>query len=259
MVDWNSEQYLMFENERTQPAIDLANRINIDNPKKIIDIGCGPGNSTQVLACKFPNAYILGVDNSPNMIETAKRNYPNLDFKICDVSKELSIFENNFDVVFSNACIQWIPNHNQILKNLIGLLKPNGILAVQIPINYKEPIHKIIEDISTNGKWKSEFNNHRNFYNKTQSEYFDLLSEISSEFSMWETTYCHKLKSHQEIIEWYRGTGLRPYLDVISDEKKKAFEQDIFNRVITEYPIQKNGNIIFRFPRFFFIARSKAK
>ncbi|AGK95537.1 methyltransferase domain-containing protein [Clostridium pasteurianum] len=254
MADWNSVQYLKFENERTQPAIDLANRINIDNPKKVLDIGCGPGNSTQVLAQRFPNAYILGVDNSLNMIETAKKNYPKLYFMSCDVSKDLSMLDNDFDIIFSNACLQWIPNHNELLKNIIGLLKPDGILAIQIPMNYEEPIHKIIQEVSTSEKWKSEFPNPRVFYNLTQSQYFDLLSEISSDFSMWETIYCHKLKSHNGIIEWYRGTGLRPYLNILSDEKKKAFEEDIFKRVVKEYPTQKNGNIIFRFPRFFFIA-----
>lgn len=259
MADWNSVQYLKFENERTQPAIDLVNRIFIVDPKKIIDIGCGPGNSTQVLSQRFPNAYILGVDNSSNMIETAKRDYPNLDFKTCDVSKDLSMFGNDFDVVFSNACIQWIPNHNELLKNIMGLLKIDGILAVQTPMNYQEPIHKIIGEVSINEKWKSEFSIQRIFCNLTQSQYFDLLSEISSEFSMWETIYCHKLKSHKDIMEWYRGIGLRPYLNVLSNEKKKAFEQDVFDRVVEEYPIQKNGDIIFRFPRFFFIATSKTK
>jgi len=257
MADWNSDQYLIFKDERTRPSIDLVNRLNIEKPKKIIDIGCGPGNSTQVLAQRFPNAYILGVDNSSNMIKTAKGQYPNLQFKTCDANKDLAMLDNDFDVVFSNACIQWIPNHNQLLKNMIGLLKKGGILAVQMPMNHKEPIHKIISEVSTNEKWKSEFINPRIFYNLTKSEYFDLLSEISSEFSIWETIYYHKLKSHNDIMQWYRGTGLRPYLDVLSDEKKKIFEQDIFERIIKEYPLQKNGEIIFRFPRFFFTAVSK--
>lgn len=257
MTDWNSEQYLKFKNERTQPAMDLVNRINIDSPKKIIDIGCGPGNSTQILAQRFHNAYIVGVDNSLNMIETARRDYPNLDFKTCDASKDLSTLDNNFDIVFSNACIQWIPDHSQLLENMMGLLKPGGILAVQTPMNYNEPIHKIIGEISTNDKWKSEFNIPRIFYNLTQSEYFDLISEISSEFALWETVYFHNLKSHKDIMEWYRGTGLRPYLDILTDEKKVIFEQDVFERVKQEYPIQKNGNVIFRFPRFFFTAKAK--
>ena len=118
-MSWNSQQYLRFKTERTQPAIDLVNRINMDNPKRIIDIGCGPGNSTQVLASRYPNAYILGVDNSENMIETAKKNYPGLDFKICDVSVELSQFDSDFDIVFSNACIQWIPDHKNLIKELL--------------------------------------------------------------------------------------------------------------------------------------------
>lgn len=257
MEDWNSVQYLMFENERTQPAIDLANRICIDNPRKIADIGCGPGNSTNVLAERFPHSYILGVDNSENMIEKARKDYQNLDFKLCDVGTDLLNLDHDFDIVFSNACIQWIPDHNKLLRNMMKILKPGGILAVQIPMNYEEPIHKIIKEVSTSDKWKGEFNYTRAMYNLSQSEYFDLLSEISVEFSMWETTYFHKLKSHNDIMEWYRGTGLRPYLESLCDDKKKLFENDILKRVIEEYPEQKNGNIIFRFPRFFFVARVK--
>jgi trans-aconitate 2-methyltransferase len=259
MTDWNSVQYLMFKNERTQPAIDLVNHIHIDNPRKIIDIGCGPGNSTNILLQRFPDAHILGVDNSSNMIETAKRDYPHLNFKICDASIDLSMLETDYDIVFSNACIQWIPNHKNLLKNMIGLLKKDGILAVQTPMNYQEPIHRIIEEVITSEEWKAEFVCPGIFHNLMQGEYFDLLSDISSEFSMWETIYCHILKSHNDIMEWYRGTGLRPYLNVLTEEKKKVFEQEILDRVIKEYPIQKNGKVIFRFPRFFFTARSKLR
>lgn len=256
MADWNSRQYLLFKNERTQPAIDLANRIDADAPKKIIDIGCGPGNSTQVLARRFPQAYILGVDHSTDMVEAARKEYPQLDFKLCDAGKELPLIAKDFDVVFSNACIQWIPNHSELLKNMLALLRPGGVLAVQTPMNYQEPIHKIIGELVMSEEWKSEFANPRIFFNLTQSEYFDLLSEISSEFTMWETIYCHKLTSHEDIMEWYRGTGLRPYLNVLPAEKKKAFEQAVLDKVIKEYPLQKNGNVIFRFPRFFFTARN---
>jgi len=138
---------------------------------------------------------------------------------------------------------------------MIGLLKADGILAVQIPMSHLLHIHKIIKEISMSEKWKAEFSNPRIFYNLSQNEYFDLLSKISSEFFLWETIYYHELKSHRDIMEWYRGTGLRPYLSVLSDRKKKLFEQDIFDRVVKEYPMQKNGNIIFKFPRLFFVAR----
>ncbi|HHU48598.1 MAG TPA: methyltransferase domain-containing protein [Clostridiales bacterium] len=254
MADWNSAQYLKYEKERTQPAIDLANRISLDNPKRIIDVGCGPGNSTRVLASKFSDAYILGVDKSENMISSAKMNYPNLDFKLCDISSEISSLDRDFDIVFSNACIQWVPNHKILLKELVGLLSKGGILAIQIPMNYNEPIHRIIKEVSASQKWKEHFSNPRIFYTLSPGEYFDILSEISDYINIWETVYYHTMGSHNDIMEWYRGTGLRPYLDVLEDEKKAEFENEIMERIIESYPKQKNGQIIFRFPRLFFTA-----
>jgi trans-aconitate 2-methyltransferase len=134
------------------------------------------------------------------------------------------------------------------------LLKQGGIMAVQTPMNYKEPIHRIIEEITNSEKWNLFFKNPRIFYNLTQNEYFDLLSDISSDFTLWETVYFHKMKSHSDIMEWYRSTGLRPYLNELSDNDKIKFENEIYKRLTESYPIQKNGEIIFRFPRFFFIS-----
>lgn len=255
MADWSATQYLKFRNERTQPAIDLVNRIDHINPEKIIDIGCGPGNSTMVLANRFKTAYILGVDNSENMIAKAKVDCPGPDFRICDVSGDLSGLGHDFDVVFSNACIQWVPDHKQLLRNLLGLLKKDGVLAIQIPFNYSQPIQKIIREVSASEDWKDYFPKWRVFHTLTAGEYFDLLSGISSTFNIWETTYYHVMKSYQDILEWYRGTGMRPYLDVLSDEKKNEFEQAVLNRLFEYYPRQSNGDIIFRFPRLFFTAR----
>lgn len=256
MADWDSTKYLKFKNERTQPAIDLVNRINIEKPQKILDIGCGPGNSSEVLARRYKNADILGIDSSPAMIEAARVKYPDIRFMQCDANKDLQLLDRNFDIVFSNACIQWIPDHYTLLKNMMGLLRPGGVMAIQTPMNYNEPIHQIIKEVSTNKKWSSEFENPRIFYNLTQSEYYDLLSDIASDFSMWQTTYFHKMKSYGDIMEWYRATGLRPYLEVLSEADKLDFEKDIYNRLLNAYPKQKNGEIIFRFPRFFFIAKS---
>jgi len=125
-MNWNSEQYLKFKSERTQPAVDLANRIKTNRSKKILDVGCGPGNSTQVLYEKFPRAYILGIDSSQDMIDAAKKNYPYMDFRLCDASKDLTELDKDFDIVFSNACIQWIPDHERLLKNMIDLLNPRA-------------------------------------------------------------------------------------------------------------------------------------
>jgi len=257
MADWNSAQYLKFERERTQPAIDLVNRIGIENPKKILDVGCGPGNSTAVLAERFTDAYILGFDNSENMITTARKNYPKLDFRLCDASCGLSSLDHDFDIVFSNACIQWVPNHEKLIGELMCLLRKGGVLAVQIPMNFNEPIQKIIKEVSTSGKWKGYFPEARVYNTLSQGEYFDILSELTDNFDLWETVYYHVMKSHDDILEWYRSTGLRPYLNVLDKEKQADFENDIMERLRKSYPVQKNGEVIFRFPRFFFVAYSK--
>ena len=259
MADWDSAQYLQFAQERTQPAIDLAARIAGCAPRAILDLGCGPGNSSQVLAARFPQAQILGIDSSPEMIAAAKANHPELEFALCDAGRQLpSLGRGVFDVVFSNACIQWIPNHPALLRDMLSLLRPGGVLAVQTPMNYEEPIHRIIAELVAGEKWAGAFPNPRIFYNLPPGQYFDLLSELAADFALWQTTYYHVLGSHAAIMEWYRGTGLRPYLSALPDKESAAFEADVRDQVVRAYPKQKDGRIIFRFPRFFFTATAKA-
>lgn len=253
-MSWNSEQYLKFKAERTQPAIDLANRITVRSPTDIIDIGCGPGNSTEILKKRYPNAAVVGADNSENMLEAAREKYPDIEFILCNASNDLNSIGRKFDVVFSNACIQWIPDHPKLLREMMSLLKEGGELAVQIPMNYDEPIHKIIGKTASSEKWRDKFNEPRHFYTLTPEKYYDILSEISSDFEMWQTAYFHRMKSHSDIMEWYRSTGLRPYLEALSPADKEEFEKDIFTEVEKAYPKQANGEIIFRFPRLFFKA-----
>lgn len=253
MSDWNAQQYLKFSAQRTQPSIDLAARIPLEHPQKIVDIGCGPANSTLVLQKRFPQAEILGVDSSPEMIAAAKQACPTLRFHQCDASSELPQLGSDFDVVFSNACIQWIPDHPKLLRQMMGLLKPEGILAVQIPINHKEPIHQIIQKLVAGDKWKAHFPQPRIFYQLTMPEYYDLLGEITEHFELWETIYMHAMPSHEAIMEWYRGTGLRPYLAALSPELQREFEQDVLDGVKQAYPVQKDGSVIFPFPRLFFL------
>lgn len=254
MAEWNAELYSEFLKDRTQPSIDLANRITIENPKSIIDIGCGPGNSTEVLKKRFPNARVIGADLSKDMIKTAESNHKDIEFIQFDASRDFEKLNEKFDVVFSNACIQWVPDHKKLLPEMMSILNDGGVLAVQTPMNYKEPIHMIIESLVNSEKREKHFSKPRIFYNLLQEEYFDLLSEISSDFTMWETVYCHRMSSHESIIEWYKGTGLRPYLSALSAEKAGEFEKEVLEQIRKEYPIQKNGEIIFRFPRFFFTA-----
>lgn len=256
MSDWNSEQYLKFKKNRTRPSIDLANRLDIKNPQRIIDIGCGPGNSTAVLKKRYPDAYVLGADFSPNMIEKAKADYSDIDFMIFDATKDFEKLDEKFDIVFSNACIQWVPNHKKLLRDMMSILNPNGILAIQVPVNFEEPIHRIITTLVASEKWKKHFSP-RIFYTLTENEYFDILSTLTNRFEIWKTIYCHRMPSHQSIIEWYKSTGMKPYLDMLDGEEKKEFINDVLNEIKKEYPIQSNGEIIFRFPRLFMLAEKE--
>lgn len=256
MSEWNPEQYLKFKKERTQPSLDLAARLDLQ-PAKVIDIGCGPGNSTQVLARRFPDAEIVGVDSSASMVEAAREAYPELEFVQCDVGCQLDALPHDWDLAFSNACLQWVPDHPRLLPNLMGLLKPGGLLAVQIPVNEQEPIHQIIQRTVALPEWQERIPYHRSFYTLSPEAYFDLLARISTGFTMWETVYMHRLPSHQAIMDWYSSTGLRPYLDAAVDEEaREDFFQEVFRQVREAYPVQENGEIIFRFPRLFFIAQA---
>lgn len=252
MSDWNARQYLKFKNDRTQPAIDLAARLNCEAPAKALDVGCGPGNSTAVLKARFPKARVIGADFSENMVETAKKDNPELEFIQCDISADIDSLPHDFDIVFSNACLQWVPDHPSLLPRLMSLLKPGGFLAVQIPMNYQEPIHRIIESTISYSPWTELIPYMRLFHTLSQEQYFDILSDISTDFTIWQTTYLHRLPSHQAIMEWYSSTGLRPYLDAaVTKEARDDFYQEVFRQVRDEYPVQKNGEVIFRFPRFF--------
>lgn len=254
MADWNSELYLKFKAQRTQPAIDLAARLD-GSPSEIIDLGCGPGNSTRVLKNRFPNAHIVGADSSENMLQKARSENPDLEFTQLDIAGDLSAYRGKYDVVFSNACFQWLPNHRELLPRVFELVKSGGVLSVQIPMNYDEPIHKIIRRISESAKWSEKFPEKRIFGTLTIPEYHDILSSLTDDFEIWQTIYCHRMPSIESIIEWYRSTGLRTYLAAISEEEGAEFIAEIKAELEKEYPSQANGEIIFRFPRFFFLAK----
>mgnify|MGYP003623615127 CR=1 FL=1 len=188
MSDWNSSLYLKFERERTQPSVDLIARISLPAPLKILDVGCGPGNSTAALKQRFPEAYVLGIDSSLEMIRAAKAHYTDMDFALCDAATELLQLDRDFDIVFSNACIQWVPNHEKLLSDMASLLRPGGMLAVQTPMNYQEPIHIIIEALVESEQWKKKIPVKRIFHNLLPEQYYDLLTSLFSGFSIWETT-----------------------------------------------------------------------
>ena len=255
MADWSAEQYSKFEKERTIPSLDLVNAIETGEVRSILDVGCGPGNSTAVLKKRFPDARIVGVDSSDDMLAAAQKKHPDLAFRKLTVPEELGGIGQKFDIVFSNACLQWIVNHTELLRKLMSLVNDGGVLAVQMPSQEKLPLRKLVQDVAASGTWADKISVVKKSNLLAKSEYFDVLSEIASDFRLWETTYFHAMPNHEAIVEWYKGTGLRPYLEPLSDGDKAAFERDVLCAVEKAYPKQKNGEIIFRFPRLFFVAK----
>lgn len=254
MSDWDSKQYLKFKKERTQPSVDLVNSLKTENIKRIIDIGCGPGNSTRVLKNKFPNAQVIGTDLSPNMIETAKKENPDIEFMLFDAANDFEKLNGKFDVIFSNACIQWVPNHKKLLTDMMSVLADGGMIAVQVPLTAEQDMHNVVNAVANQPKWKEKLCNARTFYTLADFEYFNILSEIANDFKIWKTIYYHRLPSHQSVLEWYRSTGLKPYFDKLNNEEGIAFEKDILDEIASQFPVRKNGEVILRFPRLFFTA-----
>jgi len=257
MPNWNPDQYLKFKNERTQPSIDLISKIKLGDPRYIIDIGCGPGNSTQALYRRWPTAEIVGLDNSVEMIRKAREDYPKQKWVLADASVFES--EQKYDLIFSNATLQWIPNHEKLLPHLLKSLNDKGALAVQVPANMDSPINRALWSVVSRERWhaftggrEKQVVNLRN-----PDYYYDLLSPIVSELDLWETIYYHILSSHEELIEWYKGTGMRPILERLPDDPSRAeFENEVLEECRSDYKLQTNGKILFPFRRVFFVAYS---
>lgn len=248
-AEWSSTQYLKFENQRNQPAIDLMKKIVGFEPTMIADLGCGPGNSTMLLKKNFPDARIIGIDNSENMIQRAREQYKDLEF----VREDIRSLTQQYDLLFSNACLQWVPEHQTLIPELITHLNGDGVFAVQFPMNNTEPLYQIIQDVASEECWN--FRNVELDYNGTLTpdEYFDLLSASCSEFQIWETKYYHNLSNHEALLEWVKGTRIRPYLAHLDEDSKVAFEQKLLNRVKEAYQVMANGEVILHFNRFFMV------
>ncbi len=253
MNDWNPDLYMQFSSERTKPSIDLIGRINQIEPKSIIDIGCGPGNSTQVLVNRWPKTRITGLDSSTAMIKKAKKDYPNQEWIVADaLTYEPEI---KYDIIFSNAVIQWITNHEKLLTKFHEILSDNGIVAIQIPLFWDMPLGEIINNTAKDDRWKTKTESVSDLFTiHDYSFYYDQLSELFNSIEMWETHYMHILNSHIAILEMMRSTGLKPYLERLDDDSEKnEFEEEVLKKVRNAYPIQKNRKVLLPFKRLFFI------
>jgi len=253
MNDWNPQKYLAYKNERTQPAIDLLERIVLVNPKKIIDIGCGPGNSTQILVNKFPNCTIIGLDSSKTMIEKAKADFPN-QIWIHEKAENITD-EEKYSLVFSNAALQWIDNHEILIPKLWKLVDGKGVFAAQIPNFEKMPINLAINNVINKVKWNNIENNIWNKQFIGLDYYYELLNKLTKKIILWETHYYHIMESMQGIIDFIHTTAIKPYLEQLKNENEKNdFEMEILEECKNYYKEQSDGKVLFPFQRMFMIA-----
>ena len=250
MFSWDPSLYARFERERTQPAVDLVNRISHLRPRSVVDVGCGPGNSTAVLRSAFPDADILGIDTSPEMIARARAGLPDAEFETMDAWD----LPKGFDLIFSNACIQWIDGQERLIPSMMDCLNPGGTLAVQVPMNDDEPASVICEEVASLPLW--HYPNGKPGRHRTLSpeQYYGILSGCAGSFEMWTVTYYHVLESHSDVVEWKSGTHLRPYLDALDEFEGLRLKEEILRRVEEAYPPTSDGKVLMRYGRFFFTA-----
>jgi trans-aconitate 2-methyltransferase len=274
-LSWSAKQYVAFEDERTRPVRDLLAALPPIDARSVIDLGCGPGNSTEVLAQRYPSARVGGIDSSPDMIAAARRRLPQADFAVEDVrtwssaglnaaglnAAGLSAAGANtagpFDVILANAVLQWVPGHATLLPELIGKLAPQGGLAVQMPDNLEEPAHRLMRQIAREGPWAAKLADAAAARTPLASMdwYYDLLQPLCTRVDFWRTTYYHVLAGGATaVVEWFKGSGLRPFVEPLDDAERSAYLERYTAAIAGAYPAAADGTVLLPFPRMFMLA-----
>ncbi|MEL7238316.1 MAG: methyltransferase domain-containing protein [Planctomycetota bacterium] len=249
---WNADLYLRFERERGLPVRDLLHRVAVA-PKTIVDLGCGPGNSTAALAERFPNATITGVDLDEGMLANARASDVPATWHRADLHAYVPA--EPVDLLFSNAAYQWVHGQADVLPRLMQSLTTGGQLAMQIPTHESSAVHRAILDTLADGSWSSlDLGDRRIFEIHSPADYYDILAPHAAIVELWTTEYQHVLGSAGDVVAWIRGSGLRPYLQGMPEQHHDAFVTAFAERVAKAYPSQPDGRVIFPFRRLFFVA-----
>jgi trans-aconitate 2-methyltransferase len=265
-MSWSAAQYRKFEAERNRPILDLLAQVTIENARIAADIGCGPGNSTEFLQNHLAGARVIGIDSAPDMIAAARKRLPGTTFELADISiwadsgDDSGAHPGPFDVIFANASLQWVPDHETLFLKLLAKLRPGGRLAVQMPDNLDEPAHRLMRQIAADGPWSellAEAASAR-ANRQTAGWYYALLREAAGRVDVWQTTYLHALAGGANaVVEWFKGTGLRPFIDPLDEVERAEFLDRYREAVARAYPALPDGTVLLPFPRLFIVADAR--
>lgn len=251
--DWKPELYHQFADERARPAQELLARVPLEQPATVVDLGCGSGLSTAPLVARWPDASVSGLDSSPAMLRKAAEALPGVAFIEADVTTWAPA--EPVDLLFSNALLQWVPDHPRLLPRLVSFLKPGGVFAYQIPVNLDEPSHRAMREageiVPFAAKLKDAVKAREPMH--SPGAVWDMLIPHVRALDIWDTVYQHVMPDHQAIVEWVKATGLRPWLDPLDAEEQATYLAAYLDRLQAHYPRQVDGKVLLAFPRRFVV------
>ena len=251
---WDPDRYLVYADERGRPFLDLIARIDADSPRTVVDLGCGPGNLTGLLAQRWPDAELIGLDSSPEMIAKARADVPGVRFEVGDLREWVSDDGGRVDVLVSNATLQGVPGHLELLPRLVDRVAPGGWLAFQVPGNFDEPSHTIRRDIADEAKYAVHTAGVAVPDSHDPATYLEALAATGCAVDAWETTYLHVLTGEDPVFTWVSGTGARPTLEALPPGLREEFESEFRARLRAVYPHRDYG-VLLPFRRVFVVAR----
>jgi trans-aconitate 2-methyltransferase len=250
---WDPAQYLKFANERVRPAFDLLAQVPLETAANIVDLGCGTGNMTGFLKRRFPTADVLGVDGAETMLEKARLAVPDCRFEQGDFATWAP--KSPPDLIFSNAALHWVTNHETLFPRLLSLLAPHGVLAVQMPSMHDAPLRALQNEVARQGPWSRYLDDAGYARGLLPVEtYYDIIRPRVTALNMWETTYLHVLTGENAVTEWAAGSSLRPFLDKLPPDQASAFRDAYSAALLPHYPRRPDGTTLLPFKRLFLIA-----
>lgn len=254
-MTWSAAQYLKFEDQRTRPACDLLAAVPDLPDGPVYDLGCGPGNSTALLVERFGAGRVTGIDTAPDMLATAARRLPDCRF----LSADLASWEPEAPaaLLFANAVFQWVPDTLEVLAWLAERLLPGGVLAVQMPDNLTEPSHAAMRETAAEARFAPYLADAEKLRTPVPQprRLFERLAQDGRQVDVWHTVYNHPLPDADAIVEWVKGTGIRPFLDPLPAALVAAFTDAYRERIAQSYPPMTDGRVLLRFPRLFLTVR----